>query len=53
MDGFSRNILIEYLNTTTLNIYKEWVEKGKKKPLEEVIELSVKLICGGVNEFLK
>ncbi|HAL63747.1 MAG TPA: TetR/AcrR family transcriptional regulator [Clostridiales bacterium] len=53
MDEFFRNILLEYLNTTTLNIYKEWVEKGKKQPLEEVIDLSIKLICGGVNEFLK
>ena len=52
MDEFSRNILLEYLNTTTINIYKEWVDNGKKKPLEEVINLSIKLICGGVNEFL-
>ena len=52
MDEFSRNILLEYVNTTTINIYKEWVEKGKKQPLEEVIDLSIKLICGGVNKFL-
>jgi len=52
MDEFSRNILLEYVNTTTINIYKEWVEKGKKQPLEEVIDLSIKLICGDVNEFL-
>ena len=52
MDEFSRNILLEYVNTTTINIYKEWVEKGKKQPLEEVIDLSIKLICGGVNVFL-
>ncbi|MBE7060133.1 MAG: TetR/AcrR family transcriptional regulator [Ruminococcaceae bacterium] len=53
MDEFFRNILLEHVNTTTINIYKEWVEKGKKQPLEEVIDLSIKLICGGVNEFLK
>ena len=53
MDEFFRNILLEHVNTTTINIYKEWVERGKKQPLEEVIDLSIKLICGGVNEFLK
>lgn len=52
MNEFHRNILLEYINTTTINIYKEWIESGKKTPLEEVIDLSIKLICGGVNEFL-
>lgn len=39
-----------FLNPS-LAIYKQWVVDGKRIPLEDVIEITSKLICKGIDGF--
>ena len=48
-----KNIFLTYIQTTGLEIYKQWVLDNKKIPLEEIIELSNRIICDGVQVFLE
>ena len=38
-----------FASHSTIEIYKQWVADGKKILLEEIIALTTKLICDGVN----
>ena len=38
-----------FVSHSTIEIYKQWVADGKKILLEEIIALTTKLICDGVN----
>ena len=51
LDEHSRSLLVNYINTVSIGSYRQWVADGKKIPLEKMIELANKLICGGVNGF--
>ena len=42
-----------FINNSVLTAYKQWVEDGKKVPLEEVTALTNKVVLGGVNGFFK
>lgn len=48
-----KNIFLTYIQTTGLEIYKQWVLDNKKIPLEEIIELSNRIIRDGVQVFLE
>ena len=39
-----KNIFLTYIQTTGIEIYKQWVLDNKKIPLEEIIELSNRII---------
>lgn len=41
------------MNATTVNIYRQWCFDGKNAPMEEVIEMTGKLILNGLQEALK
>ena len=47
-DKYRKNIVSTFLSGATLEIFRQWVADGKKIPLEEIIELTTKLICNGV-----
>lgn len=51
IEQYRRNILTVYTTSSTMEIYKQWVADGKKIPIEELIEISCKLICKGINGF--
>ena len=53
LDKYRQNLLINYINTTTVGVYRQWVSDGKVIPIEEMIELSTQLLCDGVNGFFK
>lgn len=53
LDKYRRNILLSYINTVSVGIYKQWVADGKKIPLEEMIYISNNLICRGINGFFE
>ncbi len=38
-----------FMRASTLEMYKFWVNGGKKIPLEEMIEMTISLICKGVD----
>lgn len=43
-----QHIINNYLCTTSMSLYQQWIEDGKEIPLEEIIELSGKLLNGGI-----
>ena len=49
VDPYVQNIIMAFVSQSTIEIYKQWVADGKKIPLEEIIALTTRLICGGVN----
>ena len=44
-----QHIINNYLCTTSMSLYQQWVTDGKKIPLEQMIDLSGKLLSGGIN----
>ena len=42
-----------FINNAVLTAYHQWVEDGKQIPLEDVIELTNKIVLGGVNGFFQ
>ena len=46
-----KKLLMGFVNNAVLSAYRQWVEDGKKRPLEDVIELTNRLVLGGVNGF--
>lgn len=50
---YEKRLLMEYINNAVLTSYRLWIEEGKKTPLEDVIELTNRIVLGGVNGFFK
>ena len=50
IDPYVQNIVMTFVSQSTIEIYKQWIADGKKIPLEEIIALTTKLICNGVND---
>ncbi len=47
-DPFRQDIIMTFISQSTLAIYKQWVADGKRIPLEDIIELAIRLVCHGV-----
>lgn len=47
LDSFKQNLLISYVNTVTLDVYKQWTESGKELPLDEIIDICNQLVLSG------
>ena len=45
---WQRHMLIVFVQYTIVELYKQWVADSKKTPVEEVIQLSNRLICTGI-----
>ena len=46
-------ILLGFIQSGALEIYKRWVADGKKIPLTDIIDMSNQLLCSGVNGFIE
>lgn len=53
LDGGQQNILLCFLRSSGMALYRQWVADGKKLPLEDMIALSGELLCHGVAGFMK
>ena len=53
LSAYEKKLLMGFINNAVLNSYRQWVEDGKKLPLEEVIDLTNRLVLGGVSGFFK
>lgn len=53
LDKYKLNLLFAYIQPATLALYSQWVEDGRKIPIEEVIELSNRILCDGIQKFLE
>lgn len=48
-----QNLVLAFINSFGVSCYRQWVADGKRMPLEEVIQLSGTLMCGGLDKFFK
>jgi len=53
LSEFEKKLLMGFINNAVLTAYRQWVEEGKVTPLEEVIEVTNRIVLGGVNGFFK
>lgn len=53
LSDYEKKLLMGFVNNAVLTAYRQWVEDGKKMPLEDVIEMTNKIVLGGVNGFFK
>lgn len=53
LSDYEKKLLMGFINTAVLTAYRQWVEDGKKMPLENVIEMTNRIVLGGVNGFFK
>lgn len=53
LDPYKQNILLGFVQSASIEMYRQWVADGKKIPLEEIIEMSNQLLCAGVNGFVE
>lgn len=53
LDTYKQNILLGFVQSASVEMYRRWVTDGKKIPLEEIIEISNQLLCSGVNGFVE
>lgn len=53
LDSSKQNILLSFIQSASVEMYRRWVADGKKIPLEEIIEISNQLLCAGVNGFVE
>ena len=48
-DEYTQRIILQYIQVSTVGIYRQWVEDGKMMPLEGLIQLSSNLIYRGMD----
>ena len=53
LSDFEKKLLMGFINNAVLTAYRQWVEDGKTMPLEEVIDMTNRIVLGGVNGFFK
>ena len=51
LSDFEKKLLLGFVNNAVLTAYTEWIESGKVTPLKEVIEMTNRIVLGGVNGF--
>lgn len=44
-----RLYLITYINSCLTGIYRQWVKGGRKEPMEDMIQLTIRLISNGLS----
>ena len=53
LSPFEKKLLMRFINEAALNAYRQWVEDGKRMPVEEVIGRTNQLVLGGVRGFFQ
>ncbi|MEX2805383.1 TetR/AcrR family transcriptional regulator [Streptococcus sp. H31] len=53
LSDFQKISLLNFVQNTGLSLYRQWVEEGRRTPLEEVIETANLLTLAGVQSLLK
>ena len=48
-----QRMLMNFVNNSVLSIYRQWIDDGKQQSVEEIIELTNRLVLGGVKGFFK
>ncbi len=51
LSDYEKKLLMGFVNNSVLTAYRQWIEDGKKLPIESVIELTNRIVLNGVNGF--
>ena len=51
LTDYQKRMLMTFVNNASLGAYRQWIEDGKRMPLEDVIEMTNCLVLGGVRRF--
>lgn len=52
LTDFEREVLLKYIENTGMQIYQQWVANDKAEPIENVIEITCKLVRSGTDAIL-
>ena len=50
-DEYTQRIILQYVQASTVGIYRQWVTDGKKMPLEKLVQISCDLIYHGITMY--
>ena len=53
LDELSENFIFAYYGANSALLYRQWVEYGKKMPIEDAIQLATKLICNRMSSVVQ
>ena len=53
LNDYEKKLLMGFVNNAVLTAYRHWVEDGKNIPLEDVIEMTNRIVLGGVKGFFR
>lgn len=53
IDEYAENLVFAFYGTNSIILYRQWVQDGKKLPLEQLIEVVTSLICNGMSNVVK
>jgi AcrR family transcriptional regulator len=53
LDNNTEKIVIAFLTSSTIEMYRQWVADGRKIPIEEMIKIASRLISYGVSSLRK
>ena len=48
LDEYAENLVFAYYGANSAILYRQWVADGKQLPLEELIQMAIRLICYGM-----
>ncbi len=50
---YEKRLVMGFINNSVLMSYRLWVESGKKMPIDDVINMTNRIVVSGVNGFFK
>lgn len=53
LTDYEKKVLMSFINNAVINAYREWVQDGKQIPMDEVIDITNRIVLGGVKGFFK
>lgn len=53
LSDYEKKVLMGFINNAVIGAYREWVLDGKQIPQDDVIEITNRIVLGGVKGFFK
>ena len=53
LSKYEKRLIVGFVNNAVLGAYIQWVDDGKKMDINDVIEMTNRIVLGGVNAFFK
>ena len=53
LSDFEKKLVMNFVNNAVLGAYIQWVEDGKRLPVEDVITMTNRIVLGGVRGFFE